>query len=131
MNRLTAIALIMGSCLFFGCSPSTRKLINEYSLERFNENEQYYVVTPDDEPGGGVFDGTIHEIGWNQDWILALVTRLSHGDKSGWYALNLKTKQIVGPIEDSEMKTNSAYSKIQCHDSAAVFSGRTATDVHK
>ena len=131
MNRLTTIILILGSCLLFGCNQSTRKLINNYSLERFNENGMYYLVTHEDLSGGGVFDGTIQEIGWNQDWILARVTRLYHGDTNGWYALNLKTKQIIGPIRESELKTNSSLSKIECHDSAEVFSGGTGTEVHK
>jgi hypothetical protein len=131
MNRLTVIVLILGSFLFFGCNQSTRKLINDYSLERFDENGMYYLRAPGDLSGGGVFDGTIQEIGWNHDWILGRVTRLYHGDTNGWYALNLKTKQVVGPIPESEMRTNSALSKIECHDSAEVFSGRNVNGIHK
>jgi hypothetical protein len=131
MNRLAIIALILGSFLFIGCNQSTRKLINDYSLERFEENGMYYLITPGDLSGGGVFDGTIQEIGWNHDWILARVTRLSHGDTNGWYILNLITKQVIGPIQESELRTNSAFSKISCHDSAEVFSGRNANGVHE
>ena len=94
-------------------------------MERFQENGMYYLIDPkDDQPGGGVFDGTVHKIGWNQDWILAWIRRLATIDTNGWYALNLKTKQVIGPIQESDLKTNPALSKIECHDSADVFSGK-------
>ena len=131
MNRFAAIILLFASFLFFGCNQSTRKIVGEYSLERFQENGMYYVINREDLPGGGVFDGTIQEIGWNNSWILARVTKIYHGDTNGWYALNLATKQIIGPIQESEIKTNSALLTIECHDSAAVFSGQTVTGFQK
>jgi hypothetical protein len=131
MNRLAISALILSSSVFFGCSQPTRKIVGEYSLERFQENGMYYLITPEDLPGGGVFDGTVQEIGWNNKWILARVTRLYHGDTNGWYALNLMTKQVVGPIQESELRTNSAFSSIECYNSAEVFSGQKSPGVHK
>lgn len=131
MNRSAIIALILSSFLFFGCSQSTRKIVGEYSLERFQENGMFYLITPEDPPGGGVFDGTVQEIGWNNKWILARVTRLSDGDTNGWYALNVMTKQVVGPIQESELRTNSAFSSIVCYDSAEVFSGQKRSGVNK
>ena len=89
------------------------KLTQGYRLERFDENGKYYVVTPEDPPGGGVFDGTVEQIGWNRDWILARVTRLFHGDTNGWYALNVKTKQVIGPIQESGLSTNAEWSNIK------------------
>jgi hypothetical protein len=83
-----------------------------YKLERFQENGKYYVEHPPDEPtGGGVFDGTIEEIGWNETWILARVTRLYRGDTNGWYALNIKTKQIAGPFQ---VISNTPFAGISC-----------------
>ena len=90
-------------------------------MERFQENGKYYVVTPEDLSGGGVFDGTVELIGWNHDWILARVTRLYHGDTNGWYALDVKTKQVIGPVQESELRKNAAWSKIDCHESGQVF----------
>jgi hypothetical protein len=133
MNHLTKSVLILSSLLFFGCNQSTKKLVDSYSLERFDEGgTSYYLMTPGYElTGGGVLDGTIQEIGWNHDWILARVTRLFGGDTNGWYALNLKTKQVIGPIQESELKTNSTLSKIECHDSAEVFSGQKIKPANK
>lgn len=122
MKYLTTAVLIL-SCIFLsGCNQSKRKLVDGYALERFEENGEYYLESHESElSGGGVFDGTIKEIGWNQDWILAQVTRIYRGDIDGWYALNLKTKQIIGPIQSSELKTNSAFLKIECRSPADVF----------
>jgi len=84
----------------------------------------YYLTYPGDISGGGVFEGTVEKIGWNNDWILARVTRLSHGDTNGWYALDLKTKRIIGPIPEADLKTNASLSKIDCHECVEVFANR-------
>lgn len=120
MKLLIAIATSIFVC---GCEPSTKDVTHGYRLERFDENGQYYVIAPKDLSGGGVFDGTIEQIGWNQDWILARVTRLYHGDTNGWYALDLKTKRMVGPIQESELRANPALSKIKCRDAETVWAG--------
>jgi hypothetical protein len=114
----------MFGCLFsFGCNQSTKSLVGGYRLERFAENGKYYLENAEAElNGGGVFDGTVEEIGWNQDWIVARITRLASTDTNGWYALDLKTKQVIGPIGEADLKTNSILGKIECHGSAEVFS---------
>ena len=114
------IAIIVIACVFLitfldAYAPSAQKLVRGYRLERFNENGMYYIVTPKDPLNGiGVFEGTVDQIGWNQDWILARVTKSYHGDTNGWYALNVKTTQIVGPIQESELSTNKEWSQIKC-----------------
>lgn len=130
MSRLIASAALL-SCFLFssfflcGCGKTTKTLAGGYRLERFNENGKHYLISPENDlSGGGVFDGTVEEIGWNQDWILARVTRLAQSDTNGWYALDLKTKHVVGPIQESEVKTNAAWSKIDCRESEQVFSGK-------
>src|SRR5258708_32972703 len=130
MNRLTASVALLGCCLFssiffFGCGGSTTALVDGYRLERFNENGKYYVIAPENDlSGGGGFEGTVETLGWDQEWILARVTRLAHSDTNGWYALDLKAHHINGPIPESELKTNVAWSKIDCHSSQQVFSGK-------
>jgi hypothetical protein len=127
MKRLVANVVIalwvatFGSLIFCGCEPRTVKLTHGYRLERFDENGKYYVIDSKDLPGGGVFDGTIEEIGWNQDWMLARVTRLSNRDTNGWYALDLNTKRIIGPIQEADIKTNAVWSKIAWRDPQQVF----------
>ena len=124
MKRSVASAALI-SLLLCGCNQSHRQLSGGYSLDRFDEGGTSYYVTASGKPinGGGVFDGTVQEIGWNEDWILARVTRLYHGDANGWYVLNLKTSQVTGPLQDAELKTNLTFSGIKIMPSAAAFSG--------
>ena len=112
---IVRVLVVAGSILLCGCGPSATKLAQGYKLERFDENGKYYVTAPEDLSGGGVFDGTVERIGWNQNWILARVTRLYHGDTNGWYALNLKTKQVIGPVQESELSSNVEWSRIKCY----------------
>lgn len=123
MKPLVAGVAII-SLLLFGCNQSRRPLSGQYYLKRLIEGgTSYYVIDPGSRnDGGGVFDGTVEEIGWNQDWILARVKRLFHGDPSGWYALNLKSKQISGPFQDTELKTNPNFANIKSLRPAEVFS---------
>lgn len=125
MKHSIASAVILISLLLCGCNQSRRQLPSGYSLERFDEGgTSYYVVAPGKVlEGGGAFDGTVHQIGWNNDWILAYVNRIYGGDTNGWYVLNLKTSQITGPFQDAELKTNLAFSSIKTVQPVAVFSG--------
>jgi hypothetical protein len=123
MRHCLATAVI--TFLLCSCNQSHRQLAGGYYLERFDEGgTSYYVGAPGKSvSGGGVFDGTVQEIGWTEDWILARVRRVYRGDPDGWYVLNVKTGQIAGPLQSSELKTNSAFSKIKTVQPSAVFSG--------
>ena len=124
MKFLTFNAAILIGFLLCGCNQSQKHIADGYHLERFDEGgTSFYVTAPGTSiNGGGVFDGTVHEIGWNNDWILARVTRLYHGDTNGWYLLNLKTAQITGPIPVDDLKANPTFSHIKTAPSATVFS---------
>jgi hypothetical protein len=118
------IASVAACVCFCGCNPSAKHLVGDYKLERFDENGKYYVVDSEDLPGGGVFDGTVEQLGWDQNWILARVTRLYHGDTNGWFVLDVKTRQIIGPVQESDWRTNADWSKIDCRDPEQVFFGK-------
>ena len=111
------------SLLLVGCNQDRRPLSGRYYLERLVEGgTSYYVIDPEARnDGGGVFDGTVEEIGWNQDWIVARVKRIFHGDPSGWFALNLKTNEVSGPFEDTELKTNPSFANIKMRTVAEFF----------
>jgi hypothetical protein len=128
---LTASIVILISLLLFGCDAlsdgPTKTIIRGYVLECFNENGKYYLFAPgelNNSSDQGVFEGTIDKIGWNQDWILAKVTKIYLGDKNGWYAINLTTKLITGPMQETDLKTNSIFSKIKLYECADVMSGK-------
>jgi len=121
MKALIATA-VAASIILCGCEPSRKHLVNGYKLERFQENGLYYVVGADDLSGGGVFEGTVQQIGWNSNWILAAVTKNYHGDTNGWYALDVKARRVTGPIGD--VSTNAEWSRIRCVPPENVFRGR-------
>jgi hypothetical protein len=120
---ILTMALAIG--IFSGCGQSHRQLSGGYYLDRFDEGgTSYYVGAPGEAlNGGGVFDGTVQEIGWSDDWILARVRRIYRGDPDGWYALNVKTGQVAGPLQSSELKMNPALSNIRTVQPTALLSG--------
>ena len=121
---MAGVAII--GLLLCGCDQSQRRLSGGYSLKRFDAGGTSYYVTASGEAinGGGIFDGTVQDIGWNQDWILARITRLYQGDSNGWYVLDLKTSRIAGPFPDADLKTNLAFSSIKTVRPAEVFAGK-------
>jgi hypothetical protein len=69
-----------------------------YGLERWNENrELYYLRGPNEKPGGGVLEGTVIEIGWNDRFIVANRHANFGGDPSGWMVVDTQTHAISGP----------------------------------
>jgi hypothetical protein len=121
---VTALAVV-GSLVLVGCSPSTTKLAHGYQLERFDENGKYYVHAPNDmASGGGVFEGTVEELGWDDSWLIARVQKLYGGDTNGWYALNFKTKEILGPLDSSALSKDKRFSTIKPKDCAAILPAR-------
>jgi hypothetical protein len=121
------VTVVILSGLLIGCNQSTRVLTKEYALVRFDEGgTSYYVVKTSDglTSAGGVFEGTVEKIGSNTNWILCYVKKCYHGDTNGWYALNLKTRQIIGPIEESDLRKNSSFPGITCRTPSDVFAGK-------
>ena len=115
------LLIVAASILLCGCDPATRGLAHGYRLEISQESGDYYVTSPDDLYGIGIFEGTVQQIGWNENWILARVMKCSHGDTNGWYALDLRTRQVLGPIPETELGTNVWWSQIKCCAPGEVF----------
>jgi hypothetical protein len=124
IKPLVVVAVALISCLLYGCDRPLRQLSGGYYLERFDEGgASFFVETPGKSTnGGGVFDGSVREIGWNDDLILARVNRVYNGDPDGWYVLYIKTGRISGPLQLSELKANSAFSSIKTMEPKEVFS---------
>ena len=106
---LTGVAIIIVLWLC-GYSTDHRQLTRGYYLDRdLNGAPIYYLYGPGHAPGdtmdgGGVFDGTVHKIGWNSHWLIAKVVRIYGGDPNGWYTLNFKTGQVAGPITKTQLQ---------------------------
>jgi hypothetical protein len=112
--KLLIVSSLAASLFLGGCESSTKDLVGGYRLQRFDQDGDYCVVAPNDPAGGWVFDGTIDQVGWNQNWILARVRKFYLGDTNGWYALNVRTKRVFGPVGESELSANKEWSQINC-----------------
>ena len=109
---LAALAIF----ILMGCDQdpfglSYKKLAGQYSLHQF-ESGDYYVVAPGAMSGGGVLEGTVQEIGWNKDLILARRKANFGGDKSGWMVIDVAAKTVSGPISDEIRFQDLRYSTI-------------------
>ena len=126
---LAGLAILV-ALLICGFNPNQRLLVGGYYLDQSEDVPYvYYVGAPGMAiNGGGVFDGTIQRIGWNANWILAKVIRLSQGDPNGWYALNLKTRRVTGPLTGVQLKRDLLGWRIKPASPASLFSDDTAQD---
>ena len=71
-----------------------------YSLCRDqNGPVAFYVESAGQSPsGGGVLDGTVQTIGWNDQVIIANRRANFRGDPDGLMVLDLATKKVAGPF---------------------------------
>ena len=120
-KHLIAIAI---SSLLFGCDRSSKRLVGGYSVERFEQGQYYLVCDGCNTGSGGVFEGTIEEIGWSDQRILARVTRVYRGDTDGWYVLDLNTRQVRGPLSDSELLSSGQLLAIKCRKPSDLLKGK-------
>lgn len=113
---------------------SKRRIVGGYFLYVFNEGGELYYVNKgiwDLASDGGVFKGTIQEIGWNKDWIVARVERqgLPRVDPSGWFVLEVKKGRVISPITYENLAKNTNWASIKCvpasesYKSLVVFEG--------
>jgi len=104
-GRLVPIVLlILGSaCIGWGDALHTpRRISGAYGL--FHTESGHYKLDGPNKPGtdaGGLVDGTIDSLGWNDTLIVArrLATFRAEGD--GWMLVNMRSGQITGPHPDS------------------------------
>ena len=101
MNLFKCSILVLSVVfLLVGCQG--KSIGDNYYIRCLEEGEPYlyYIEKKGDRTPGGVFDGIVKEIVWNDDELVAKVQRLASSDKSGWFKLNIKTGEIKGPVEN-------------------------------
>jgi hypothetical protein len=97
MSAFALSCLIMISC-------SKKTISEKYYIELFTEGDPvYYIGEKGVDSGGGVFDGIVKKVGWRGDEVVAKVVRLSSGDESGWYKLDITNGSVTGPISSGEL----------------------------
>lgn len=115
---LVTISLLVS---IFGCvdmdwlGGSTKTILGEYQLKQWEDKETYYLDGPNETPWGAI-DGTVLELGWNEQHILVLQN--DDGNGGGWRVIDTysnsisslltKTDILLMSKELSEIKTVSA-----------------------
>jgi hypothetical protein len=81
---------------------SYRKVAGTYDLHRWEDGKIYYLEEKgaENKNGGGVLDGVVEQIGWNNDYIIAKRRSTFGGDPNGWMVLDVNKKTIKGPFTD-------------------------------
>src|SRR6185312_302755 len=75
-----------------------------YTLCQWEDDKTYYLESTDQrqKDGGGVIDGIVRRIAWNDKFIVVYRQALVRTPGTdGWMVIDLSTHKIDGPIEDS------------------------------
>jgi len=99
---ILCIYLFLSSCLFDGGSKN--KITGNYYLHKWEGGHPFYIVDKWGEPdGGGLINGTVQEIGWNEKYIFAKRKSTFGGDPNGWMVIDVNANKITGPFTDEEL----------------------------
>lgn len=90
------------ACLFDG--GSKKQIVGSCYLHQWEGGTPYYVVeggwgVPD---GGGVLEGTVTELCWNEDYIFANRKSTFGGDVNGWMIIDVDRHEVKGPFTNEE-----------------------------
>ena len=91
--------------LLHGCSDPYYKLHHGYALQMVRESGNVYLYKKNDESeqAGGILDGVVLQIGWNDSYIVAFVDRLWNGDVDGFYVIDVAKESTSGPYTEKEI----------------------------
>jgi len=109
-----AAALALAACVDqdpFGLA--ARGVVGGYELERFENGAYYLVGRGTSVTGGGVLDGRVERIGWDERYILAERRPDAGGDPDGWMIVDARTGAVSGPLSDAEVADNPAVQEIR------------------
>ena len=130
MKIINTTLLLLLFTSFSGCMDvdifgvNKKSITADYYLKRFEGKSgyRYYLEGKlNKTKGGGVFEGIILKIGWNDRFLVADVKKLASIDVSGWYVLEFTTGAITGPLLASTIKTNTSYNSIELVDPSEIF----------
>jgi len=112
MKRSLVLYVIM-LALLVGCDQdpfgfNEKEISGNYLLEIWEDGSTYYIIEKGVErDGGGVIDGTVLEIGWSEDFIIAKRYANFRGDLDGWMIVDVRREAVEGPFTDEAIKTKS------------------------
>jgi hypothetical protein len=100
---------------------STRTILGKYSLNQWEDEATYYLVAPGANDGGGVIEGTVQQLGWNRDIILAERLSTFRGDPDGWMVIEVAKHKVTGPFTTEQIKSNPTYAGIKIFSAAEAW----------
>jgi hypothetical protein len=108
--KLLSLLLFM---LQLGCmdqdpfGQTTRDIIGSYELEQWEDGQTYYLKGPSkiSNEAHGAIEGTVGEIGWNDNFIL--VWQNECGSGRGWRLINLKDNSVSELISKDDIENDS------------------------
>jgi hypothetical protein len=107
----TSIFVVLSTLALISCSGSAfhqnyKKIAGTFYLLRWEDDKTYYIVEDkhlkDDEIGGGALSGTVLQLGFDSEFIVAKRYATFRGDRDGWMVINLTSNKVEGPITDNE-----------------------------
>jgi hypothetical protein len=98
-----ALSLFLVSC--WDLDPlgiGERHVLGDYSLEQWVNGTRYYLINAGHAEPGGVLEGSVERIGWNDRHILAWRGAMSGQD--GWMIVDTELGTITGPMDDTGLR---------------------------
>ncbi|WP_134984153.1 hypothetical protein [Xanthomonas axonopodis] len=94
---------------------------SNYSLCRNQDGHTVFYLEPAHQSpsGGGVLDGTVKSIGWNDKVIVASRQSTFRGDPDGLMVIDIASKKIDGPLDKDAVKTS--YPSIKLSEASDVW----------
>lgn len=107
MRRAAVVAAILAASVCSCIETATeRRLIGAYSLLQSEQDGRLYLERTADtlRPVGGVLEGWIEKVGWDDRLIVARRMPVYGSARSGWMIVNVSTHAIEGPMSDAEFE---------------------------
>ena len=111
---------IISGCHFDPFGLNSKTIVGSYSLEKWEDGVTYYLNGPGNNEGWGVLEGTVKEIGWDEQYILVFQNDNCCG--SGWRIVNSKTKTISPLIKANDVKRHSEINGLATFSASVAWS---------
>jgi hypothetical protein len=121
MNRYALLAIL--ALLVTACG-LTKSMPGGYELEKWEDGTTFYLNAPGNttQNGGGAIEGTVQHIAWNSEIIAAERYANFRGDPDGWMIINVKTKEISGPLSETKFSELRSKANLQVKTAAEAWS---------
>jgi hypothetical protein len=90
-----------------------RPVAGGVSLEQWEDGQTYYLAGFGRDDGGGLVDGTVQQLGWNERYVLAWRTPNFRSDGKGWMIVDGTTGKVQGPFAKEELRNHPEVARIR------------------